>query len=758
MSQQVNRKSAPGKSDKQTDPVIYPIDPWRIREEDFRAALLPQSESIFSVGNGYLGLRGNFEEGAPVYQNGTYINGFYEFRPLVYGEEAYGYAKHSQTMINLTDCKIIRLNVEGEVFNLSSAEVSDYSRVLDMQKGVLSRKVVFKTAKGKTITVESQRLVCYHRREIATIAYQISTDQEISVTLSSEMVSNESNQLNEWDPRKVATLYGQVLLPIENYADKQRLFSSHITQNSKLTLATMVDHRVDTQSPYVTTSTSNDSDGKVVYTIDLQPNKPFCLYKFMAYGSTKEQIEKPLERAVNDGFSVLLQEQKDYLDHFWSDADIIIDGSEAAQQGLRFSLFQILQSVGKSGERGIAAKGLTGQGYEGHYFWDSMIYVLPFFTYTQPQIARNLLKFRHSLLPHARERAKTLSHKGALFAWRTINGEEASAYFPAGTAQYHINADIIYALKKYVDVSGDAAVIEEFGEEMLVETADFWCDLGFFQGETFQIHEVTGPDEYTALVNNNVYTNLMARENLSFAYRMVKQPKPEWRDAAEKMYVPYDDESSIFPQDDNFFEREPWDFANTPEENYPLLLHYHPLEIYRKQVLKQSDLLLAMFLLRKHFTHEQIVRNFNFYDPLTTGDSSLSDCIQGIMAAEIGDYDKSLRYFIETVEMDLENVNHNVRDGVHIASMGGSWLYIIYGFAGMRDDDGKISFHPRLPKAWNSLTFKLRIRGSQIKVHITRDSTTYTLIEGGSLAIAHGNQEICLKKAGEGNERRNLSL
>lgn len=745
-------------SDKLTDSVIYPIDPWRICEKSFCAALLPQSESIFSVGNGYLGFRGNFEEGAPVYQNGTYINGFYEFRPLTYGEEAYGYAKNSQTILNLTDCKIIRLNVEGETFDLSRADVIDYSRVLDMRKGTLFREVVFKTISGKTIHVKSERLVSFHRREIGAISYEIQTDEEVQVTVSSEMLSNESNQLNEWDPRAAAALYGKVLLPIENFADQERLFSSHITQNSKLLLAVSAEHRVSTESDYTMTSSSNESVAKVVYTINLKPGAPFRFYKYIAYGTAKEQIQKPLENAIKEGYSALLQEQKEYLDHFWNDADVIIDGNDAAQQGIRFSLFQILQSVGKRGERGIAAKGLTGQGYEGHYFWDSMIFVLPFFIYTQPNIARNLLKFRHTLLPHARERARTLHHKGALFAWRTINGKEASAYYPAGTAQYHINADIIYALKKYFDVTGDTSIIEEFGEEMLVDTANFWCDLGFFNKKKFQIHEVTGPDEYTALVNNNVYTNLMARENLLFACQRVKNPQEEWKLAAEQMFIPYDEESGIFPQDDNFFEKEPWDFANTPPEHYPLLLHYHPLEIYRKKVLKQSDLLLVMFLLRKYFTDKQIRDNFAFYDPLTTGDSSLSDCIQGILAAEIGDYEKSLRYFTETVEMDLENINHNVRDGVHIASMGGSWLYVVYGFAGMRDDDGKISFRPRLPKVWNRMEFKLKISNSQIHVCLTQNHTSYTLIEGNPLTIAHGSEEICLNKIGVSHEQQNLPL
>jgi len=719
---------------------------------------MKQSESIFSLGNGYLGLRGNFEEGAPVYQNGTYINGFYEFRPLVYGEEAFGYAKQSQTMLNLTDCKILALSVDGEPFNLQTAKILGFSRILDMRRGVLTRTVEFESGSGKRILLKTERLVCFHRKEVAAISFEVSTDKEAAIALSSEMVSNESSQLNEWDPREAAPIYGQVLLPVENRAENGRLFSSHKTKNSRLFLAAAADHAVETESRYSLSCSSTESVGKVLYTLQLKPKSPFRLVKYMAYGFSREGAEKPLEEAMEAGFSTLLQEQKEYLDKFWELSDILIEGSEAAQQGIRYSLFQILQSAGKDGERGIAAKGLTGQGYEGHYFWDSMIYVLPFFTYTQPKIARNLLKFRHCLLPHAKERAETLSHKGALFAWRTINGEEASAYFPAGTAQYHINADIIYALKKYVEATGDESAIDEFGEEMLRETARFWCDLGFFKEGRFHIHEVTGPDEYTALVNNNVYTNIMARENLLFAAERVGNPDREWREAAEKMFLPYDEKSGIFPQDESFLEKERWDFKNTPKENYPLLLHYHPLDIYRRQVLKQSDLLLAMFLLSKYFTDEQIKTNFDFYDPLTTGDSSLSDCVQGIMAARIGYPEKSYRYFVETVEMDLENINHNVRDGVHIASMGGSWLYIVYGFAGMRDDDGNISFHPRVPEQWRRLQFTLKIRNSRISVSLTPKSAAYKLIEGEPLTISHLDEKLHLKEKGKSYERKNLSI
>ena len=400
---------------------------------------------------------------------------------------------------------------------------------------------------------------------------------------------------------------------------------------------------------------------------------------------------------------------------------------------------------------GVPAKGLTGQAYEGHYFWDTEIYVLPFLIYTAPRIARNLLRFRYSMLDKARERATEMRQAGALFPWRTINGEEASAYYAAGTAQYHINADIIYALKKYVDATGDEEFLFEEGAEMLVETARMWYDLGFFskrKGGRFCIHAVTGPDEYTTVVDNNAFTNLMARLNLRYAAATIealRDQQPEryqalvhktaltkteadgWRRAADHMHIPYDEEAGIHLQDSRFLERERWDFESTPEEHYPLLLNYHPLTIYRHQVIKQADIVLAMFLLGDEFPMDAKRQNYDYYDPLTTGDSSLSACIQSIVAAEIGYMDKAMTYGRYAVLMDLADVGHNVKDGCHIASMGGTWMVLVYGFAGMRDYNGKLSFRPRLPKELQALRFPLRIQGRALDVAIDNDSVTYTI-------------------------------
>jgi alpha,alpha-trehalose phosphorylase len=565
----------------------------------------------------------------------------------------------------------------------------------------------------------------------------------------------------------------------------RRVVLCHETQNSKLTLACGIEHEMKTECPHSYKSQFSDYSGQVVYSIDAQKGKPIELTKYMAYitsGTASPQevcnrAERTLDRAKKYGFEKILDGQKQYMDDFWGRSDVQIVGTEYAkkttteiQQALRFNLFHIIQAAGRSEGKGVAAKGLTGQAYEGQYFWDMEIYIMPFLIYTTPRIARNLLFFRYNLLDKARERASQLSQKGAMFPWRTINGEEASAYYAAGTAQYHINADIMYALKKYVDATGDEEFLHKYGAEMLVETARSWNDVGFYaenNGGKFCIHGVTGPDEYTAVVNNNTYTNLMARENLRYASRTVESLRDhhpevfkalvhktgldmseveEWKTAAEKMYIPYDKETGIYAQDDSFLERKVWDFENTPSDKYPLLLNFHPLVIYRHQVIKQADVVMAMFLLGNEFTLEEKKRNFDYYDPLTTGDSSLSSCIQSIIAAEIGYFDKAMEYSRYAALMDLADVGGNVKDGCHIASMGGTWMAVVYGWAGMRDYDGRLSFHPKVTKQMERLRFPLTIRGQILEVDITHETVTYSLREGEGLSIEHNGEEVKLSR------------
>ena len=528
--------------------------------------------------------------------------------------------------------------------------------------------------------------------------------------------------------------------------------------------------------------------GQVTFTIEARTGCPTQLTKYMVYhtsqiASARElcgRAERTMDRVTARGFQDLLAAQEHYMDDFWRRSDIRMWDIRAErtkrttveiQQAICFNLFQILQASARAEDAGVPAKGLTGQAYEGHYFWDTEIYLLPFLTYTSPQIAKNLLTFRYKMLPQARARANQLGHRGATFPWRTINGEEASAYYAAGTAQYHINADIMYALRKYVQATGDELFLERCGAEMLVETARLWLDLGFYSDAKdgkFCINAVTGPDEYNTVVNNNAYTNLMARENLRYAAQTVdamRGTKPDayaalvhktkleyteveaWTRAAEGMYVPYDEKLKIIPQDDNFLDGEPWDFQNTPQDRYPLLLFYHPLNIYRKQVIKQADVVLAMFLLGDAYSVEEKRCNFDFYDPLTTGDSSLSSCVEAIIAAQTGNMEKAIRYGMAALLMDLADVGGNVKNGCHVASMGGAWMVFAYGFGGMHDHDGMLSFSPRRAPEDNAiLRFPVTYQGRMLEVEIGVGTVEYTLREGESLAIRHETEEVRLTR------------
>src|SRR5699024_7256419 len=381
-------------------------------------------------------------------------------------------------------------------------------------------------------------------------------------------------------------------------------------------------------------------------------------------------------------------------------------------------------------------------GYEGHYFWDTEIYALPFLTYTSPGTARNALRFRYQMLEAARRRASELAQHGALFPWRTINGEEASAYYAAGTAQYHIDADVAYALCKYVEASGDDEFMLNEGVDIMVETARMWADLGFWRHNgmpRFEIHGVTGPDEYTTVVNNNLFTNVMARFNLHKAAQVVRQLEAsspeghermvrrlglveeeveEWERAAVGMMIPFDEGLGIHPQDEYFLDREVWDLEQTPVTRRPLLLHYHPLVIYRFQVIKQADVCMALFLQGDQFTLEEKRADFEYYDPITTGDSTLSAVVQSIIASEVGYHEMALDYFHHALYVDLADLHRNATDGVHVASTAGVWAALVYGFGGLRDHHGTINFDPRLPQGWTSLDFRLQLRGQQLAVHL----------------------------------------
>ncbi len=768
----------------------FPAHPWRLVETEPDLVDLGVTETLFAIGNGYIGMRANATEGRDAYAHGTYLNGFHETWPIQHAESAHAFAKTGQTIVNVPDAKLIKLYVDDEPLLIGEADLESYERAVDFAQGWSWRDVVWRTPAGKRIRVRSTRMVSLAHRHLAVLTLELELlDGSAPIMVSSQLLNRQDGEdeyhvpaaaLGEGvDPRRAKRFSHRVLEPRLQVVDDEHAGATlgYRCANSGMTLACSYRHQIETSCEHEVETTVEPDLAKTVITLDGVANAPIRITKYVTYHSSRgvpaeelaDRGEWTLRRAGAAGIEALRAEQRQWMDQFWATSDIEIEGSTADQQAIRWNLFQLAQASACTNEQGIAAKGVTAGGYDGHYFWDTEIYVIPFLAYTNPEAARKLLRFRWHMLGAARQRASELSQVGALYPWRTINGEEASAYYAAGTAQYHINAAVAQAIERYVTASGDFDFLASEGAEILVETARLWADLGFWANNgdrAFRIHRVTGPDEYTTVVNDNLYTNVMARFNMRYGARVVKWMRAarparhatlcrrtgltddevsRWDEAAESMYLPFDSEQRIHPQDDAFLQLEPWDFAGTPSERYPLLLNFHPLVIYRHQVLKQADVVLAMFLRGDQFDLDQKRRNFEYYDPITTGDSSLSACVQAIVAAEVGHQEPAWRYFLHSLYLDLRNTHGNTVDGVHIANAGGAWATVVYGFAGMRDSEEGMSFRPHLPESWSSARIRLVRRGARLEIDLDPKELIVRVLDGGSLPVVVDDEVVTLE-------------
>ena len=770
--------------DDPLDRQRFPIQEWRLTESIYSAEDLGVTETLFAVGNGYLGMRGNVEEGRETHAHGTFINGFHETWSIRHAEEAFGFARVGQTIVNVPDNKTIKLYVDDEPLLLSVADLEHYDRTLDFRDGVLRREILWRTPAGKRVRVSSTRMVSFTQRHLAIMVFEVTmTDTGAPVVISSQTLNRQDGR-DEYhvraaamgagvDPRKAETFESRVLEPQSHWCADDRIILGYRCHNSKMTLAVGVDHMIETNNLYQALISADEDTGKMVYRVEAEPGVPIKITKVVSYHSSRgvpvrelaDRCRRTLDRTRQQGIAQQYADQRAWLDAFWERSDVEVAGKPSVQQAIRWNLFQLAQAAGRTEQSGVPAKGVTGSGYGGHYFWDTEVYVLPFLIYTSPKMAHSALRFRYLMLDAARGRAEEMAQSGALFPWRTINGEEASAYYAAGTAQYHIDADISFGLWKYVTATGDDNFMWREGVDILVETARMWADLGFWRersasdgaARTFHIHGVTGPDEYTTVVNDNLFTNVMARFNLAKAAEVVRSLQAddgllfgrlvrrlslephevdEWAAAAEAMFIPFDRAVGIHPQDSHFLDREVWDLRSSPADKRPLLLHYHPLVIYRFQVLKQADVVMALFLQGDHFTLAEKRADFEYYDPITTGDSTLSGVVQSIIAAEVGYRDLALEYFYNSLFVDLADLHGNAADGVHVASTGGVWNALAYGFGGMRDHDGIVTFNPRLPAEWERLTFRVALRRTRIRVTVLADSITFEVEDGEKAEIA----------------------
>ena len=747
----------------------FTVEPWNLRETHLDLDLLAQTESVFALANGHLGWRANLDEGEPHGLPGSYLNGVYESRPLPYAESAYGLPETGQEIINVTNGKLIRLFVDDEPLDVRYGELRSHERLLDFRAGTLCRRAEWVSPAGRRVRVCSVRLVSFTQRAVAAVCYEVEPlDDRTRISVQSELLTNEQLPPGNRDPRVPAGSANPLGHEYHN-ATGTAVLLVHKTKSSALRVGAAMDHHIECSAPAPTESRVFEDGGLVTVATVLQPGQKLRVVKFVAYGwsggrslpAVRDQVWAALSAARQTGWDGLLGEQRAFLDEFWDRADVEVDGDPEVQQAVRFGLFHVLQAGARAENRPIPAKGLTGPGYGGHTFWDTETFVLPMLSFTAPIAAASALRWRHSTLPLAIDRARQLGLAGAAFPWRTIAGQECSGYWPAGTAAFHVNADIAVAAVRYVDATGDEEFARGPGLDLLVHTARLWRSLGHHDAEgRFHLDGVTGPDEYSAVADDNIYTNLMARRNLLAAADAVKQypdraceigvsdaESAGWRDAAQAMTIPFDQALGVHAQAAGFTRHQIWDFARTAAGQYPLMLHFPYFELYRKQVVKQADLVLAMHLCGSAFTGEQKARNFDYYEPLTVRDSSLSACTQAAIAAEVGHLGLAFDYLGEAALMDLHDLEHNTRDGVHIASLAGTWVALVSGFGGLRDTDGTFSFTPRLPEPLTGLAFSLFIRGRRLRVEITHAEARYTLADGNPLEIWHHGQPVSLSAA-----------
>ncbi len=700
-------------------------------------------ETLYSTANGYVGMRANFEEGySKGFETirGTYINGAYEIYDVKYGENAYGFPQTAQKIINVIDAQTIEINIGGEAFTLFEGTVITLERELDIYKGYAKRKVEWLSPKGHHLIIEIKRMASFVMRELIVIDYSItSKNYSGEISIASKLDGDVKNYSNKKDMR-VASGEEKLLYIKKMDTEKDCAYITTQTKRSGIEIAAHMAHDIDMY--YALSGKSVEAISNVM----IKNGQTVSFTKFVVYTDSlrhEEPVSKGKElvkTALAFGKEHWFEKQNDYLNNFWEKAHISIDGDPKTERSLNYNIYQLLASAGVDSHSNISAKGLSGEGYEGHYFWDTEIYMIPLFMHTNIDTARCLLKYRYNILDKARIRSLQMGHRrGAKIPWRTISGDECSPYFPAGSAQYHINSDVAYSYIQYYFYTKDIDMMMDFGFETIYETARIWLEIGHFDNGHFKIDAVTGPDEYTAIVNNNYYTNVMAKHHMEWAVKFANILKEhdkkrfkkiadrmkvsneelgQMHQAAQKMYLPFDSKLNVNLQDDSFIHKADWDFEGTSQDKYPLLLNFHPLTIYRYKVLKQADTLLAHMLLDNE--EDEVVKNcFNYYEKYTTHDSSLSSCVHSIMAARIGDAEKAYKYFMHTIRLDLDDINSNTKDGLHLANAGGAYMGIVYGFGGLRIKEDGVHISPTKPERWEGYQFKIKYLGSLINIKVS---------------------------------------
>jgi len=765
-------------------------EPWNITEEGLNPLKVGYWESVFALSNGYIGLRGTYDEADPKIAEhaspGMFINSVYDYRDQLVEFAPRGTPTRLHAMINLFDWRIFDLEIEGEKFSPFEGKLIEHKRTLNMQKGILERTLIWESPSGNRIKLESTRLVSMVRRHTAMIRLKV-TPLNFSGNIS---IANKIITATQ------TIMIGERVYRPDIIGDAEGMhFLSSLMPESGIRALGLFSHNIKCENQEsATPGRITDLDGDILTTswsVNAEKDRAITVDTIGVFHtsfdddcneqmaeSTQPSIihEKLLNKALADmrdnietGFDGISQEQLKFWDDYWAQSDIKIEGNVKDQQAIRYCLFHLRQGNPRDDRRSISANCLTGERYRGLIYWDTEIYVLPFFLYSQPEMARSLLMFRHSILDGARENAKFIDDSpGAHYPWCSITGEDwVTAHYQA--MGYHLHGAIAYAIWRYYLQTHDEEFMYGPGAEVLFETARFMESLGGYvplRDNKFCIDYVIGPDENAECVNNNCYTNMMTAHHFDFAaklYSEMQQKAPEklnilsekinlcsdepekWQRAADNMYIPYHEELGIHMQDDSFLYLEPIDMSKVSHytENR---METHPVTLTRRKIIKQADVVLLMFTLGDLFPLEQKRANYDYYEHLTQHTSSLSPGIHSVLAAEIGNDDQMYAYFQDSAFMDIYDIKHNVKYGVHAAALGATWMAVVNGFAGMRDYTDELIFNPQLPSAWKNYEFNITYRGSRINIKVNENNSTFTLKSGKKVKFKVGNEQYELSK------------
>ncbi|WP_085506938.1 glycoside hydrolase family 65 protein [Thalassobacillus devorans] len=754
---------------------ICKIDEWKVIEDKLHPEDNRLAESLMSIGNGQMGMRGNFEEtySGDTHQ-GTYVGGIYYPDKTRVGWWKNGYPEYFAKVLNAPNVTGIRVFLDGEELDLHTWKVHDFKRELNMKHGYLYREFDVTSPEGKHIMGKVTRFFSIVTTSTIAIKYEVaSEDFDGKITFQPYMDGDVRNEDANYDE--------DFWMPAHHEANKEIAALTMRTRKTEFDVSAAMKAQLVGQETQMEEFTNGEEYVGQKLSANIKSGGKVTFYKYIAVTSSRhfdkevlaDEAKQQVENAAKEGFTTLFKQQMEAWERRWNHADVTVGGDASAQQGIRFNIFQLYNTyTGEDALLNIGPKGFTGEKYGGSTYWDTEAYCLPFYLGTaDAEVARNLLIYRYRHLEKAKENAAKLGMEGALYPMVTMNGEESHNEWEITFEEIHRNGAIAHAIWNYVNYTGDTSYLPEYGFEVLAEISRYWASRVNYNPRKgkYMILGVTGPNEYENNVNNNWHTNRMAAWTLEYTLsvalflernhqkRFVELKNhlgltdddfDHWKDIIEHMYYPVDEQLGVYLQQDGFLDKDLIHVSDLDEEHLPLNQNWSWDRILRSCFIKQADVLQSMYFLNHRFPLEEKKRNFDFYEPMTVHESSLSPCVHSIIAAEIGYEEKAYEMYLRTARLDLDNYNNDTEDGLHITSMAGSWLSIVHGFAGMRVVKGELHFKPFIPKAWDNYTFKINFRGHLIKVSVDHQQVVITQEEGSDFSLYIHGEENNLPTAG----------